>query len=121
MAGSSNQRKLFEFLREREINNAPFTVPLVAERTGLSEASVKTYVSKKLLGRWVERQDATHFRVNGVARMSPGEFAALMSQKAVPASASRDFWTLRLRELIHDGRSQGFPVEEIVNEILRDA
>ena len=82
MPNQATHRKLYEFLRECELENRHFTLDAVASATALSEVSVRTYVSQKLSGRCVERIDAQHFAARGIARMPWVDFQGLMSQKA---------------------------------------
>jgi len=119
MPNQATHRKLYEFLRECELENRHFTLDAVASATALSEVSVRTYVSQKLSGRCVERIDAQHFAARGIARMPWVDFQGLMSQKAPPPIADQASWTESLRRLVDDGRAQGYPVAQILEGMLK--
>jgi hypothetical protein len=119
MPKQDTHRRLYEFLKECELEKRHFTLDAVANTTALSEVSVRTYLSKKLLGRCVERIDEQHFAARGIARMPWADFQSLMSQKAPPPIADQTAWTESLRRLVDDGRAQGYPVAEILEGILK--
>jgi hypothetical protein len=114
------QRKLFEFLRECETSRRAFTVQQAAEASGLSIASLKTYVSKKLEGRWVEATDDQHYKVRGLLKVSSRDFEHAMSQKADPAFADIAEWRFQIRSLLQLGTERGYPVATIIAELVNE-
>lgn len=114
------QRKLFEFLRACETSRRTFTLPQAAEASGLSVVSVRTYVSKKLEGRWVEATDDQHFKVHGLLKISSRDFEYVMSQKANMSFAGLGEWRAQLRNLVQLGVEHGYPVASIVAELMNE-
>ena len=119
MGGSGNQRRLYEFLKTSELGQRTFTVEDASAGSGLSAVSVRTYLSKKLIGRWVERTDGTRYRVKGVAALTPAQFAAVMTQKTSAQPVDLNAWMARLRELVQHGLTQGYPMAGAIHELLK--
>jgi hypothetical protein len=120
---TANQKRFHEFLGTAELEKRTFSVEEAASATGLSEASVKTYLSKKLKGSWAEPVTGVggiRYEVKGIASMSWPEFQRLMTQKAQAASKDPTAWKLELRKLILEGVGAGLPVADIVREVLGD-
>lgn len=114
------QRRLFEFLRACETSRRTFTLAEAAEESGLSVVSVRTYVSKKLEGRWVEATDDQHFKVQGILKISSGDFEHTMSQKAATSFAGLGQWRTQMRNLVQLGVEHGYPVASIVAELVNE-
>jgi hypothetical protein len=112
------KRRLFEF--PARFSRRTFTLPQAAEASGLSVVSVKTYVSKKLEGRWVEATDDQHYKVHGLLRISSREFERAMSQKADSAFGGLGSWRAQLRNLLQLGIEHGYPVATVVSDVLND-
>ena len=112
------QRMLFEFLRARERTRQAFTVDDAADASGLSLASIHTYLSKKLIGVWVTQNDDRFFSVDGLLGVSPLAFERYMSQKSATTFANVDEWTQQLRTLLRLGLQQGYPIKKTVEEIV---
>lgn len=115
------QRKLFQFLRACETSRSAFTVSQAAEASGLSEDSVRTYISKKLRGRWVEATDRQFYRVRGLLAISPREFEHAMSQKDDSVFSGIVEWRVRVRQLLQRGVEHGYPVAGIVRDLLSES
>jgi|GEM_PF-4517424 len=81
---TETMRKLFEFLKERSASESDgrFTRDQVVEATGYAESSIKAYVSKGFLARWVSEVDGTHsnYRVRSFQSVGFSDFAKAMSQ-----------------------------------------
>jgi hypothetical protein len=114
------QRKLFEFLRACETSRRTFTLGQAAEASGLSVVSVRTYVSKKLEGRWVEATDGQHYKVHGVLKISSRDFEHAMSQKADSVFGGPDVWRAQMRNLLQLGVDSGYPVATIVSDLMNE-
>jgi hypothetical protein len=114
------QRKLFEFLRACETSRRTFTLRQAAEASGLSVVSVKTYVSKKLEGRWVEATDDQHYKVHGLLKISSRDFEHAMSQKADSAFGGLGDWRAQMRNLLQLGIEHGYPVATVISDLLNE-
>lgn len=115
------QKKLLEFLKECERRDRTFTVDQAAEASGLSVASLRTYIPKKMKGLWVEPTDDQHYEVHDLVSVSDREFEHVMTQKFVTAVASVAEWKNQLRELVQLHKEHGYPVRQAVDEVLRAA
>lgn len=114
------QRKLFEFLRACETSRRTFTLRQAAEASGLSVVSVRTYVSKKLEGRWVEATDNQHYKAHGMLKISSRDFEHAMSQKADSAFGGLREWQGQMRNLLQLGVEHGYPVASVVADLLTE-
>jgi hypothetical protein len=112
-------RRLFEFLRQREQDQKSFTIAVAAEATGLSEESVRTYVSKKLRDRYVWREDSKHYAVRGMSGVTLDEFVGVMTQKLRPPAASLDAWRDELARFAEQGAKAGFPVSDVFESLAK--
>jgi hypothetical protein len=116
----ATQKKLLEFLKECERTGRTFTVEQAAEASGLSAASMRTYLSKKLRGRWVRATDEQHYDVLGMNSVSDDQFRQVMTQKSSATPGSQAEWEVQVRELLAVGKEQGFAVRRSVNAILNN-
>lgn len=114
----TTQKKLLEFLKDCERNQRPFTVADAADASGHSETTIRTYLSKKLVGHWVEKARDGHYRAKELLVVTPLEFEAHMSQKAVDAFGTYVQWKRHLEHLVQLGRQQGYQVEPALEELL---
>jgi len=72
--------KAYEFLLEKEENDAAFTINQLAKSTGWKDASVTTYITK----RWydfVEKQGKGKYKTKSISKLSKEDFRDLNSQK----------------------------------------
>ena len=83
MSRTDNQIALADVLREYEEGNTSFTVDMVAGRTAYSPASIKKYITEKLIDNVVFKTDIRNqYRCEGATTLSNDEFLQLMSQSA---------------------------------------
>lgn len=115
---ADRQRKLYEFLLERERGKMNFTIGDVMEATGLSEASVKAYISKKLRGLWIDPVDSYFYRATGLSAISLADFRGWMSQTTAGLFGPPQLWRIHLMGVLHIGARAGHPVREIVEELM---
>lgn len=115
------QRRLFEFVKSCEVSDHAFTIEEASEASGLSVRSVRTYLYKKLVGRWVAVRDERTYKASGLLPVSPERFAAVMSQSGRAAVRDVGAWRASVLELFSYGLQHGFPVEKIVRELLDQA
>lgn len=115
----SKQKKLLEYLKGCEREQRPFSVADAAGASGHSESTIKTYLSKKLVGRWVEKARDGWYRAKAILAVSPEEFEAHMSQKASDAFSSFDEWKHHLDELVELGQSHGYRVGPVLEDLAQ--
>jgi hypothetical protein len=114
---NKHQQGLFEFLKRCEADRKTFTVEQAAQSTGMAEASVRTYLSKKLRGRWVFPVDGGRHEVRGFIDVPAEDFARVMSQKTPAAFASAADWREELEDLVRRGKGQGFDVATMLQQV----
>ena len=81
MKRKGHLEKLLKFLRKHEDENCPFTIKIAAKETGLSESSIRTYISKKLI-RYLVHKDNREYKSIGVNGLSDDDFYEHMAQKS---------------------------------------
>lgn len=125
---SERQRQLLLGLREAERLGHSLDLAALAAATGYSESSIRTYVSKRLIGVLVHRDEEGRFVVRGALRCTEEAFAHRMSQKARTASEalqSEDDWRELVRKLLREGSRRGYRLSAdehaLVQELLEDS
>lgn len=80
---NKRQAKLLEVLRDYEASNKSFTIEQLVQLTDYPEKSIRTYLSKKLLGRFVVAapNEPGRFVARDLRQLPNADFAAIMSQK----------------------------------------
>jgi len=117
---SEKQRALLHALRDIEDAETPVDIADLARRTAYSEASIRTYFTKKLEGVLVFR-DPAGWRVEGANRCAERMFARHMTQKAgstADALRTEDAWQMALRKLLYEGLKRGYRLSEEEHAIL---
>jgi hypothetical protein len=108
---SSRQMALLEGLRDAEREGAPLDPAALAERSGYTESSIRTYFTKRLEGVLVFRDEHGGWRARGALRCTSEEFARRMSQKAGAASdvlRTEEAWRAVLRKLLYEGQRRHY-------------
>lgn len=118
MKTSAQQRRLFEFLKQREAASKTFTIAEAASVTGLSEASIKTYVSKKMKDRWVFPTDGAHFEVKGFSAIPIAEFERIMSQKGQAQFQTVAEFRDQIEETCRQGVAKGYDVKAVLKTLI---
>jgi hypothetical protein len=123
---SERQQALLEGLRAAERSEAPVDIDALAEATGYTASSIRTYFTKKLEGVLVFR-DGGEWRVRGAIRCMPEAFARRMSQKAGTAGEalrSQEAWRSVLRKLLYEGQRRHYRLgreeRELMVELIGD-
>jgi hypothetical protein len=107
---SDKQRALLHALREVEAEDRPVEIAELAEKSTYSEASIRTYFTKKLEGVLVFR-DIQGWRVEGALRCAERAFGRHMTQKAgttADAVKTENAWQMALRKLLYEGLKRGY-------------
>ncbi|MEN0065388.1 MAG: hypothetical protein AAGA48_24800 [Myxococcota bacterium] len=124
---SERQHQLLLDLRQTERDGTPIDVPALAASTGYSESSIRTYISKRLLGALVHRDEDGAFVVRGALRCTEEAFAHRMSQKAQTAAEalqSEDAWRELVRKLLREGSRRGYSLSDdervLLDELFDD-
>jgi len=107
---SDKQRALLHALREVEAEDRRVDIQELAEKSSYSEASIRTYFTKKLEGVLVFR-DTQGWRVEGAMRCAERAFARHMTQKAgstADAVKTEDAWQMAVRKLLYEGLKRGY-------------
>jgi len=120
------QRLFYQALRELEQEGSRFGLDDLVERTAWSSSTVKTYVGKKLLGRFVFRnEDTGRMRVRGIRSLSESDFAAVMTQKGSfdqianqLDQLSHSEWEQAIEILVRAGRRRGFDTTPLLERLL---
>lgn len=108
---STRQLALLEGLREAERSGLVIDTRALAQRSGYTESSIRTYFTKRLEGVLVFRDDQGGWRARGTVRCSLEEFARRMSQKAGAASdvlRTEEAWRAVLRKLLYEGQRRHY-------------
>ena len=108
---STRQLALLEGLRDAERNAFPIDTAVLAERSGYTESSIRTYFTKRLEGVLVFRDEHGEWRARGTVRCTHEEFARRMSQKAGAASdvlRTEEAWRAVLRKLLYEGQRRHY-------------
>jgi hypothetical protein len=119
---SERQTALLIALRELERAGEPVDLHELARRTGYSEASVRTYFTKKLEGILVFRDDDGQWRVRGAVRCTQEQFARRMSQKAGAANdalKSEASWRAVVRKLLYEGQRRHYTLSREELDLIR--
>lgn len=107
---SERERILLMCLRACEAARQPVDLSQLAQKTGYTLTTIRTYFTKKLEGVLVFREDG-EWVVRGSRRVSEQAFARRMSQKAgaVPAAlADQSTWRELVRKLLYEGQKRGY-------------
>lgn len=107
---SDKQTALLIALREVERANAVVDFAALAKATGYSEASVRTYFSKRLEG-FVAFREGDGWRIKGATKMTEEAFARRLSQKATggnEALKTEDDWRRLVRKLLYEGQRRHY-------------
>lgn len=120
------QRLFYQALRELEEEGARFGLDDLVERTAWSSSTVKTYVGKKLLGRFVFRNEGTgRMQVRGIRSLSESHFAAVMTQKGSFDQIANQLdqlsdteWEQAIEILVRAGRRRGFDTTPLLERLL---
>ncbi len=124
---SERQLQLLEGLRGAERSGRPIDLAGLAERSGYTESSIRTYFTKKLEGVLVFRGEDGEWRARGAVRCSEEEFARRMSQKAGASNdalRTEEAWRAVVRKLLYEGHRRRYTLarEELeLVEALRAA
>ena len=97
-------------LRASEAARQPVDLSQLAQKTGYTLTTIRTYFTKKLEGVLVFRERGV-WVVRGSRRVSEQAFARRMSQKAgaVPAAlADQSTWRELVRKLLYEGQKRGY-------------
>ena len=118
---SEKQRALLLALRDIENDDSPMIdIPALAAKSGYSEASIRTYFTKKLEGVLVFRH-GDGWRVEGATRCAERAFARHMTQKAGSAADSlqtEEAWQMAVRKLLYEGHRRSYNLGPEENAIL---
>lgn len=129
MAGgrlTERQRLFYRALREFERQRRSFTLDDIVPLTAWSEGTVKTYIGKKLVDRFVFRDDNTgRMTVRGLLSLSESDFAAVMTQKGSfdqianqLDQLSKEEWEQAIEILVKAGRRRGFDTTPLLERLL---
>ena len=108
---SDKQVALLIALRERERADAPVDVAALAKATGYSEATIRTYFTKRLDGFIVFREADGNWRVRGAVRTTEEAFARRLSQNAASANEAlktEATWQTLVRKLLYEGHRRHY-------------
>lgn len=123
---NAKQKSFLEALRRHERKRTSFTVESLAAETDWTPSTVKTYVSKKLLGRFVfKEEDGDRFEVRHLVELPDADFAAIMSQKGSFDQIanqldhlSKTEWEQAIEVLVRAGRRRGFDTTPLLERLL---
>ncbi len=118
---SDRQTALLIALRELERAAATVDFAELASATGYSEASVRTYFTKKLEGVLVFR-DGSDWRVRGAVRCTQEAFAKRLSQKSGAANdalKSEESWRELVRKLFYEGKRRHYTLSREELDLVR--
>jgi hypothetical protein len=107
---SPKQVALLIALRELERDDAPVDFAKLAARSGYSEASVRTYFTKRLEG-FVAFRDGERWAIRGATRITEEAFARRLSQNAASANEAlktEATWQALLRKLLYEGQRRHY-------------
>ncbi len=107
---SEKQRALLLALRQIEEAEESVDISALAAVSGYSEASIRTYFTKKLEGVLVFR-DEDGWRVEGARRCAERVFARHMTQKAGSAAdalKTEEAWQMAIRKLLYEGMKRKY-------------
>jgi hypothetical protein len=107
---SDKQVALLIALRELERADDVVDFAKLARRTGYSEASVRTYFTKRLEG-FVAFREATGWRIRGATKITEEAFARRLSQKAASgndALKTEASWQSLVRKLLYEGQRRHY-------------
>ena len=107
---SERARILLACLREAEAARQPVDLTHLAQKTGYTLTTIRTYFTKKLEGVLVFRE-AGGWVVRGARRCSEQAFARRMTEKAgaVQAALADQFtWRELVRKLWYEGQKRGY-------------
>lgn len=107
---SDKQTALLIALRELERSGTAVDFAALAKATGYSEASVRTYFSKRLEG-FVAFRDGEGWRIKGATKITEEAFARRLSQKATggnEALKTEDDWRRLVRKLLYEGQRRHY-------------
>jgi len=117
---SDKQVALLIALRELERDGEVVDFGRLAKQTGYSEASVRTYFTKRLEGFVAFRTDEG-WRIRGAVRTTEEAFARRMSQKAASANdalKTEDSWQSLIRKLLYEGQRRRYRLSREEMEII---
>lgn len=91
---------LFEkFLREKEVTQQSFALEEISHATGYRLSTVTSYISKKLIGYLVHREESGLYISSGITRLSSTDFLNHMGQKSIPIQKNQsEVFIEKLRE-----------------------
>lgn len=118
---SEKQLALLTGLREAERTNSAIDIAVLAARTGYTESSIRTYLTKRLEGVFVFRDAAGAYRVRGALRCTEQEFARRMTQKAGAANdvlRTQQSWRAVLRKLLYEGQRRHYQLAREELELI---
>lgn len=113
---TETMQKLYEFLKARSSSGGNFSRDQVVAATGYAESSIKAYVSKGFLARWVDEVARARYRVKNFQSVGWSDFTAAMSQNEHnlrgPAQAddisTESKWADALEHLLNVGYQRGY-------------
>lgn len=120
-----SQEKLLLALRELEDEGdereREDLVSRMAASTGYTKSTIRTYLSKRLLGRLV-MESGDRYRVVGANAISEDDFGRLMSQKLGASGSSaiggREEWVAELRRVAAVGAARGYRLDDADAELM---
>jgi len=117
---SDKQVALLIALRELERAGQVVSFPKLAKDTGYSEASVRTYFTKRLEGFIAFRTD-DGWQIRGAVRTTEEAFARRLSQKAASANdalRTQDSWQSLIRKLLYEGHRRHYQLSREELELI---
>lgn len=120
------QRRCLAKLKECERKGQAFSIADLVTATGWNESTVRTYLTKKLLDRFVFREEGTgRYRARGVGSLGDEQFAQLMSQKTVPDDLEQHLvhfsakeWEKALVLMVAHGKRRHFDVRAALERLI---
>lgn len=118
---SERERILLQRLRALEASRQLVDLAELAENTGYSLSTIRTYFTKKLEGVLVFRE-SEGWVVRGAKQCSERAFAHRMTQKAgavQTALAEQSTWRELVRKLLYEGQKRGYQLGPQERGLLR--
>jgi len=117
---SDKQVALLIALRELERAGSVVDFAALAKATGYTEASVRTYFTKRLEG-FVAFRGEDGWRIRGAVRTTEEAFARRLSQKAASANdalKTQGSWQLLVRKLLYEGQRRHYQLSHEELELI---
>lgn len=120
------QRKLLAALKEAETKGHTVTGEVLAAATGWADTTVKTYIGKKLIDRYLFRTEVEgQYAVRGVQAVADADFAIVMTQKGSLEDLDNYLTHLTMAEwehacelLVKHGERRGYDATRVLERLL---